>query len=91
MIVHQRAQEIVRRRNRVQIARKMQIDVRHGHHLRVAAARRAALYPKYRPQRRLPQGEAYLFSQLLQPVGKPDGNGRFPFNRTCTVGLDLTF
>ena len=22
---------------------------------------------------------------------KVSGNGRFPFNRTCTVGLDLTF
>ena len=50
MVVHQRAQEIVCRGNGVQIAREMQVDVRHGHYLRVTATRCTAFNAEHRSE-----------------------------------------
>ena len=44
VIVDQRREKIVRRRDGVEVASEMQIDVLHRHHLRIAAAGRAAFH-----------------------------------------------
>ncbi len=50
MIVYHSAQKVVRRCNRVQIASKMQIYIRHRHNLRVTSARGSALYSEHRSE-----------------------------------------
>ncbi len=55
VIVQHRGQQRVRRRDRVEIAREVQVDVFHGHDLRVAATGRAALDAEHRAQAGLAQ------------------------------------
>ena len=52
MVVEHRRQQRVRTRDRVEVAGEMEVDVLHGHDLRVAAARGAALHRR-RPGPRL--------------------------------------
>ena len=81
VVIDHRGQQVVRRADRVHIAGKMQVDVLHRHHLRIAAARRAALDAEHRPQRRLPQRHHGLFPDAAQPVRQPDRGGRFALAR----------
>ena len=81
MVIDHRGEQVVRRRDRVEIAVEMQIDVVHGHDLRVSAARRSALDAEYRPERRLAQREADVLSQFCHAVGKADGHRRFALAR----------
>ena len=81
MVIRQSAKQIVRRGDGVKISRKMQVDVRHGHHLRIPSARGAALDAENGAERRLPQREAHFLSELFHAVGKTDGNGGFPLAR----------
>ena len=53
----------------------MEVDVLHGHHLRVAAARRAALDAEHRAEGRLAQGDDAVFADAPQGVGEADGGG----------------
>ena len=55
MVIEHSRKQIVCRAYGMEIAGEVQIYVLHGHHLGISAARRAALYAEYRPQRRLPQ------------------------------------
>jgi hypothetical protein len=52
-----RRQQVVRQRNGVEVAGEVQVDVLHRHHLRVAAAGRAALHAEHRAQRGLAQAD----------------------------------
>ena len=58
--VDERGEEIVRRRDRVQVAGEVEVQVLHRDDLRVAAARRAALHAEDRAERRLAQAEHRL-------------------------------
>ena len=71
MIVNHRREQVVRRGYRVDVARKVQVDVLHRRNLSVTAACRAALYAEHRTQRRLAEREAHASARLFQPVGKP--------------------
>ncbi len=53
--IEHRRQQIVRRPDRMDVTREVQVQILHRHHLRHAAARGAALHPEHRPQRRLAQ------------------------------------
>ena len=63
MVVEHRRQQIVRRRDRVEVAGEMEIDLVHRHHLRVSAARRAALHAEYRAEAGLADAHDHLLAQ----------------------------
>jgi hypothetical protein len=62
MIVYHCRKEIVGSRYRMEVARKMEVDVIHRHYLRVSAACGAALKPENRPERGFPEGKARFFA-----------------------------
>ena len=74
-------QQVVGRSNRVDVAREVQIQVLHRHHLRIAAAGRAPLDPEDRPQRRFPQTEHRLAADRPEPLRERDRRGRLSFAR----------
>ena len=71
VIIYHCAQQIVCGSYGVQVAREVQVDICHGHHLGVSAAGSAALYAENGTERRFPQGEADLFAEARQGIGKP--------------------
>ena len=81
MVIEHGAEQVVRRRDGVQIARKVQVDLLHGHHLCVAAARGAPFYAEHGAERRLAEGQTDLFALPRHAVGKADGNGRLALAR----------
>ena len=81
VVVHQRAKQVVCRRDGVHVPREMQVDVGHGYDLGIAAPCRAALDAEYGTERRLAQSEADLFADTAHAVGKTDGDGRLAFAR----------
>ena len=64
MRVDQRREQVVRRRDRVQVAREVEVQVLHRDDLRVAAAGRAALDAEDRAERRLAEAEHRLAAEL---------------------------
>ena len=76
-VVDHGRQQIVGGADGVQVAGKMQVDVLHGHHLRVAAAGRAALDAEHGAERRLPQAEHGLFAQRVHGVRQTHAGGGF--------------
>ena len=81
MVVDQRRKQVVRERDRVEVAGEVQVDVFHRHDLRVTAACRAAFHPEHRPQRRLAQADHRLLADPVQRIAKSDGGGRLAFAR----------
>ncbi len=69
----------------MQIAGEMQVDIRHGHDLRVTAARRAALDAEHGSERRFPQREADLFAELRHTVGESYRHGRLALSASRGV------
>ena len=72
MVIDYGAQEVVRRRDCVKVAGKMQVYIGHRHNLGIAAACRAALYAEHGAERRFTKCQAHLFAQLCHTVGKAD-------------------
>ena len=72
VVVDQRRQQVVRRRDGVEVAGEMQVDVLHRHHLGIAAAGGAALDAEARPERGLAQAEHRLLADAVQRVAEPD-------------------
>ncbi len=62
MIVEHGGKQVVRRADGVKVAREVQIDVFHGHDLRISAARRAAFDAEYGAERRFAQRDDDLFA-----------------------------
>ncbi len=81
VVVDQRRQQVVGRPERREVAGEVQVDVGHRHHLRVAAAGRAALHAEHRPHRRLPQAGHRLQPQPVQRVGETDRGRRLALPR----------
>ena len=73
MVVQHGGQQVVGRADGVEIAGEVEVDVLHGHHLRVAAARRAALDAEHRAEGRLAQGDDAVFTDAPQSIGEADG------------------
>ena len=76
-VVNHCAQQVVCRRNGVEIPRKMQVDVLHWQNLAVSATRRATLYAKHRSERRFAQGKAGFCADKIHSVGKSYADRRF--------------
>ena len=72
VVVDHRRQEIVRRRDGVEVAGEMEVDVLHRHDLGVAAASGAALHAERRPERRLAQAQHRLLADVVEGVGEAD-------------------
>jgi hypothetical protein len=72
VIVDQRREQIMRRRDRMEIAGEMEVDVLHRDHLRVAAAGGPALDAEAGPERRLAQAQHRLLADVVERVGEAD-------------------
>ena len=79
VIVDHRRQQIVRRRDGVEVAGEVQVDVLHRHHLRIAAAGGAALDAEARPERGLAQAHHRLLADAVETVAETDGRRRLAF------------
>ena len=74
-------EQVVRRADRVEIAREMQVDVLHRDDLRPAAAGRAALASEDRAKGRFADRRDDLLSASAERVGQADGRGGLAFAR----------
>ena len=72
VVVEHRGQEIVRRRDGVEVAGEMQVDLVHRDDLRVAAAGRAALDAEHRAQRGLADADHDLLAEAAERLADPD-------------------
>ena len=79
VVVEQGRQQVVGRRDGVEVAGEVEVDVLHRHHLRVAAAGRAALHAEGGPERRFAQAQHRFLADLIQGIGQPDRGRRLAF------------
>jgi hypothetical protein len=68
MGVDHRGQEVVRRADRVDVAREVEVDRLLRHYLRAAAAGAAAFDPEHRPEGRLTQAQNRVGAEPSEPV-----------------------
>ena len=68
MVVDQRGEKIVRKLYRVEVAREVEIDVLHRHHLREAAASGPALHAEHRPERGFTQADSRLLPDEVERI-----------------------
>jgi hypothetical protein len=76
VVVQHRRDEVVRRGQRVDVAREVEVDVLHREHLGVAAAGGPALDPEHRPERRLADGDQRVLAVLVERLAEPDRGDR---------------
>jgi hypothetical protein len=81
MVVDQRGEQVVGELDGAEVAGKVQVDVLHRHHLRVAAAGRAALHAEHRPERRLAEADHRLLANVVQRVAEAHRGGRLALAR----------
>ena len=81
--VDQRREQVVRGRDRVQIAGEVEVQVLHRDDLRVAAAGSASLDAEDRPERGLAQAEHGLLAEDAEPLGQRHGGRGLPLPRRC--------
>ena len=74
-VVEHRREQRVRARDRVEVAGEMEVDVLHRNHLRISAARRAALHAEHRPQTRLAHAQHRVRSHAPQRLRQADAHG----------------
>ena len=86
VVVEHGGEQIVRRADGVEIARKVQVDILHGNDLRVAAACRAALHAEHGTERRFAERDDDVFADAAHSVRKTDGRGRLAL--ACGRGRD---
>ena len=79
--VDERGEEVVRGRDRVQVAGEVEVQVLHRDDLRVAAAGRASLHAEDRAERGLAQAEHGLPSEHAEPLRQRDRRRRLPLAR----------
>ena len=81
VVVDHRREQVVRERDRGEVAGEVEVDVLHRHDLRIAAARRAALHAEHRAERRLAQADDRLLADAVQRVAEADRHRRLAFAR----------
>ena len=81
MVIQHRRQQVVGGTDGVHIAGKMQVDVLHGDHLRIAAAGGTAFDTEHRSQRRFAQRQHHLFAHTVQRVAESHRGGGFALAR----------
>jgi hypothetical protein len=79
VIVDQRTEQVVRAGDRMEIAGEVQVDLFHGQHLTVAAARRATLHAEDGPQTRLAQREHGVGADASQRLRQSHTHGALAF------------
>ena len=67
--------------DRVEITREMEVDVLHGHDLRVPTTRCPALHAEHRAEARFAQANDRLLADPVQRVPEPDGRRRLALAR----------
>ena len=85
MVVDHGSQQVVRRADRVEIAREVKVDVLHRNHLCVAAAGRAAFDSEDRAERRLTKSDHHVLVKPLHRVREADRCRRLAFARRSRV------
>ena len=76
--VDQRGEQVVRGRDRVQVAGEVEVQVLHRDDLRVAAAGRAALHAEDRAERRLAEAQDRAAAELAEALRERDRRRRLP-------------
>ena len=76
VVVDDSREQVVRRRDGVEVAREVQVDVLHRHDLRVAAAGSTALEAKAGAERRLAQRDGNLLALTVEGVSEADARRR---------------
>jgi hypothetical protein len=75
-VVEERAGQVVRGADRVDVAGQVEVEVLHRDDLAVAAAGGAALDPEHRPERRLADVDRRLLADVVEALGEPDRGRR---------------
>ena len=75
VVVQHRREHVVRGGDGVEVAGEVQVERLHRHHLRVAAARRAALDAEGRAHRRLPDGHRGALADVAHGLAEADRGG----------------
>ena len=73
VVIEHGGKEVVGSTDGVEVAREMQVDILHGNHLGIAAARRTALDAEDRPERGLAQRQHRLLAQSREGVRQTNG------------------
>ncbi len=81
--VDQRGEQVVRRRDGVQVTGEVEVQVLHRDDLRVAAAGGSALDAEHRPERRLAQREHGLAPELPETLRQRHRRRRLALTRRC--------
>ena len=81
VVVDHRAQQIVRRGDRVEVARKVQVHFFHRNDLRIPAPRSTALHAEVRSKRCLADADSSILADAVQPVAQTDSRGRLALAR----------
>ena len=76
VVVDKRGEKVVRRRDGVEIAGEMQVDLLHRNDLGIAAARGAPLHAEAGSERRLAQRDHGALADLAKPVAEAYGRRR---------------
>ena len=83
VVVDQCRQQVVRQRDGREVTGEVQVDVLHRHHLRVAAAGRAALHAEHRAQRGLAQADQRLLADAVERIAQAHGGGGLALAGRC--------
>ncbi len=75
MVVDECRKQVMRKANGSEIAREVQIDIFHRHHLRIPPARRPALQPEDGTQAGFTQADDRFLADLVERITKPDRRG----------------
>src|SRR5204863_1561492 len=86
MVVEHRGEQRVRARDRVKVAREMQVDVVHRDDLRVPTARRAAFHSEHGAQARLTDAQRDLMAHSPERLREADRHGALALAGGCWVG-----
>ena len=86
MVVQKGSKKVVGGRNRMKIAGKMQVQLFHGHHLRIAASCGAAFDTEAGPQGGLPQRHHGLLPQTGESLSQSHAGGGLSL--PCRSGID---
>ena len=76
VVVQHRREQVVRRRDRVEVTGEMEVDLLHRHHLGMATAGSTTFHPEARPERRLANADRGPLAERVQAVAEADGRGR---------------
>ena len=72
VVVDHRREQVVRERDRGEVAGEVQIDVFHRYDLGVATARRAALHTEHRTERRFAQADHGALADAVERIAEAD-------------------